>query len=138
MFSRNIQRTCFASRRCLIHTSPSVYNKASKSNTPHTTDSYSKDVDQNPPSDSTIHRVDPQSESVQKPHEPPSGEYSQAGTQTSEYQSVSHTQPYEVPGKDTRYGGKERLGKDKGPETSHPGDGPEGKEAGGRKPEGRS
>src|ERR1700722_15307114 len=52
----------------------------------HTADTYSKDVDSTPPEDPTIHRVDSASESAQKPHEPPSGEFSRAGTKTKEYQ----------------------------------------------------
>ncbi|KAJ7176228.1 hypothetical protein C8R43DRAFT_556077 [Mycena crocata] len=47
----------------------------------HTTDTYSKDVDSSPAADSKIHRVDPSSENVQKPHEPPSGKWSAAGVE---------------------------------------------------------
>ena len=54
----------------------------------HTTDSYTKDVDSTPPSDPAVHRVDPDSDLVQKPYEPPSGEWSLAGVQTEEYRDV--------------------------------------------------
>ncbi|KAF5358625.1 hypothetical protein D9758_007747 [Tetrapyrgos nigripes] len=48
----------------------------------HTSDSYSKDVDANPPNDPTIHRVDPDSETSQKSYEPPKGKYSEAGVRS--------------------------------------------------------
>jgi hypothetical protein len=54
--------------------------------TTHTPDSYSKDVDVTPPTDPTTHRVDAASEAVQRPHEPPSGEFSRAGTRTKDYE----------------------------------------------------
>jgi len=85
----------------------------SNSKAAHSPDSYNKDIDSTPPPDSTIHRVDPTSDSVQKPHEAPSGEWSRAGTRTSEYQSVN-----KAPGENRRYGGKE---------MSKPGEGTEGK-----------
>lgn len=102
---------------------------------PHSSDSYAKDVDATPPPDHTVHRVDPTSEAAQKPHEPPSGEFSRAGTKTEEYTHVDKQgRPYAPPGKpEQRYGGKETYDREKGPETSHPGDGPEGKSSGGRK-----
>jgi hypothetical protein len=105
---------------------------ASNSKPPHTPDSYNKDVDFTPPPDPSIHRVDPTSDSVQKPHEAPSGEWSRAGTRTKEYQSVDKTgQPYAAPG-----GGKELYAKEKGPAISQRGKGPEGKTSSGKKPEG--
>ncbi|KAG5642496.1 hypothetical protein DXG03_002720 [Asterophora parasitica] len=116
-----------------IHTSRALANVERK----HTTDSYNKDIDPTPPQDSSIHRVDSFSENVQKPHEAPSGQWSRAGTQTSKYESVSKTEPYTAPGQDQRYGGKELLANEKGSETSKPGEGPEGKASGGRKPEGK-
>jgi len=122
---------CFS--RHLLHTSSPLLSTKT-----HTTDSYAKDVDSTPASDSKVHRVDPNSDHVQKPYEAPSGPWSRAGVQagvpTGEYQTVSKTQPYAAPGEDRRYGGKEPY---KGKETSHPGGGPEGKESSGRKPEGR-
>ena len=53
----------------------------------HTPDSYSKEVDHTPPSDAKVHRVDPDSDRVQKPHEAPSGEWSRAGVKTDEYRT---------------------------------------------------
>ncbi|KAF7325017.1 hypothetical protein MKEN_00544100 [Mycena kentingensis (nom. inval.)] len=47
----------------------------------HTADSYSKEVDSTPAKDPKVHRVDPASETVQKPYEPPSGPYSQTGVE---------------------------------------------------------
>lgn len=54
---------------------------------PHSTDSYVKDVDSSPAADSKVHRVDPSSENVQKPYEPPSNSWSEAGVKTNEYRS---------------------------------------------------
>ncbi|KAF8076996.1 hypothetical protein FPV67DRAFT_1473518, partial [Lyophyllum atratum] len=115
-----------------IHTTPALLGESQAPR--HTTDSYNKDVDPSPPSDSKIHRVDPGSENVQKPHEAPSGEWSRAGTKTGEYSTVSKSQPYGAPGEDKRYGGKEMYPKEKGPETSKPEDGPTGKTSEGMKP----
>ena len=114
-----------------------VHSTSALSTPNHTPDSYAKDVDATPPPDSKIHRVDPHSEHAQKPYEPPSGQWSKAGVQTDQYQTMSKDQPYAAPGEDRRYGGKEQYAKDKGPETSQPGSGPEGAESEGRKPEGR-
>ncbi|KAG6916459.1 hypothetical protein DXG01_006726 [Tephrocybe rancida] len=136
MFSRivrNRSTLAFPLRRT-IYATPMLSNAAAK----HTSDSYNRDdVDPTPPSDSSVYRVDSSSETVQKPHEAPSGEWSRAGTRTSEYQSASQTEPYAAPGQELRYGGKEALGKDKGSETSKSDEGPDGKASGGRKPEGR-
>ena len=55
----------------------------------HSADNYSKDVDVNPPDDPSIYRVDSSSDSSQKPYEPPSGKWSQAGIKTKEYEHVS-------------------------------------------------
>ena len=101
----------------------------------HTSDTYAKDVDTAPVEDSSVHRVDPESDVVQKPHEPPSGEYSRAGTQTDEYRHVEgEKQPYSPKDGDKgRYGSRNSWAEEKGPETAHPGDGPEGKSSGGRK-----
>ena len=71
----------------------------------HTPDTYSKEVDATPPSDHTVHRLDPESDNVQKPHEPPSG-YSRAVVKTGEYSSVG-------------YGGKAPFGaKEKGAKSA--------------------
>ncbi|KAI0068530.1 hypothetical protein BV25DRAFT_1817380 [Artomyces pyxidatus] len=108
----------------------------------HTAESYFKDVDSVPPEDSTVHRVDSSSDAVQRPYEPPSGEWSQAGVKTEEYRSVDKHEPYETKSdgqgdEKLRYGGKETYSAEKGQETSQSGEGPEGKSAGGRKPEGK-
>ncbi|KAK7055741.1 hypothetical protein R3P38DRAFT_2848797 [Favolaschia claudopus] len=127
----------------------------------HTTDSYSKEVDSSPAADSTVHRVDPSSENVQKPHEAPSGRWSAAGVEAGvtnaqgqkpedgekktgmeEYSTMSGERPYHAPGEHQRYGGKEHYGEEKGnnpQETtqSTKQQGPQGSESGGRKPEGR-
>lgn len=119
-------------QRRTVRTSSFLYDASVK----HTADSYTKDdVDPTPPSDSSVYRVDASSENVQKPHEAPSGQWSRAGIKTSEYQSMSKTEPYTVPGSELRYGGKEALSKDKGPETSKSDEGPDGKASGGRIPE---
>ena len=52
----------------------------------HTPDSYSKEVDHTPPSDDKVHRVDPESDRVQKPYEPLSG-WSRESVKTDEYRS---------------------------------------------------
>jgi hypothetical protein len=134
MLSRHIRTALVLQSRPFFHATPPALN----SKPAHSPDSYNKDVDSTPPPDSTIHRVDPTSESVQKPHEAPSGQWSRAGTQTSEYQSADESsQPYAAPGEDRRYGGKELYAKEKGPETSQPDEGPAGKASSGRKPERR-
>ena len=103
---------------------------------PHNADSYFKDVDETPPDDPTIHRVDAASDTAQRPYEPPSGQWSQAGVRTSEYKHVNKDEPYDTPnalekGTKLRYGGTPSSY----PETSHPGEGPDGEARGGRKPE---
>ncbi|KAF8873473.1 hypothetical protein BD779DRAFT_1569889 [Infundibulicybe gibba] len=145
MFSLNIMNRC--QRIPLPRTlGPGVYRalssraQANQNSTSHTSDSYSKETDTTPPSDPKIHRLDPESENAQKPHEPPSGEWSRAGTQTQEYASVSKKKPYGAPGEDSggeRYGARPEWAEEKGPETSNPGEGPEGTEKEGRKPERR-
>ncbi|KAI0030691.1 hypothetical protein K488DRAFT_35081, partial [Vararia minispora EC-137] len=113
------------------------------SNSGHSAESYFKDVDSEPPRDSTVHRVDSGSDAVQRPYEPPAGSYSQTGVDAAfTYKTMDREQPYDVPGdghsdEKLRYGGKEKYAKEKGPETSAPSEGPAGKSAGGRKPEGR-
>ncbi|KAF9498930.1 hypothetical protein BDN71DRAFT_1442916 [Pleurotus eryngii] len=107
---------------------------------PHTKDTYSKEVDTTPPTDDKIHRVDPQNAAAQKPHEPykpldlpPQAKQGGVSTERGAYDSVSSNKPYEMKGKDQRYGGmNEKMG-----ETSHAGEGPEGSQKGGRKSEGK-
>ncbi|KAJ3506525.1 hypothetical protein NLJ89_g6818 [Agrocybe chaxingu] len=86
----------------------------------HTPDTYSKDIDDTPAGDKTVHRLDPDSDRVQKPHEPPSNQWSRAGVQTEEYHRVEgRNQPYAPEGGDKgRYGTRKSWPEDKGPETS--------------------
>ncbi|KIM37754.1 hypothetical protein M413DRAFT_448270 [Hebeloma cylindrosporum] len=70
----------------------------------HTTDSYSKDVDSTPAPDPAVHRIDPDSDRVQKPYEPPSGEWSRAGDETDEYRHVEGVkEPYAPKGEHKGY-----------------------------------
>ncbi|KIK36052.1 hypothetical protein CY34DRAFT_811633 [Suillus luteus UH-Slu-Lm8-n1] len=132
--SLSIQPSSFRVHRPL-HTSTRLLRPTPK---PHNAESYFKDVDETAPSDPTIHRVDATSEAVQRPYEPPSGEWSQAGVRTREYEHVSGDKPYDVrdgdaEGSGLRYGGTEKLGAGTG--HSGGGEGPEGQSKGGRKPE---
>lgn len=103
----------------------------------HSPENYFVDGDDTPPPNNPIYKVDATSDAAQSAYEPPSG----AGTE--EYRTVSKDEPYDVPdvpnGPDVklRYGGMKRYTEDKGPETSKAGEGPEGTERFGRKPEGR-
>jgi hypothetical protein len=103
----------------------------------HSAESYQKEVDSSPPADSSTYQVDDSSESVQRPHKPPSGVYSQAGVGSEEYRVMDKQAPYEAPSqgeadKKLRYGGKNQ-----GRETSRSSEGPDGASAAGRKPEGK-
>jgi hypothetical protein len=119
-----------------------LYTSAPTYNSKHTADSYFKDVDSSPPHDSTIHTVD--NATVQRPHDAPASEWSHAGTRTKDYESVNKAEvPYGLNGDKNekhalRYGGKEKYTTEKDGETSHLGEGPEAKAAGGRKPEGKT
>lgn len=104
----------------------------------HSAESYSKEVDSNPPADSSTYQVDESSDKVQRPHKPPSGKYSQAGVVSEAYRTVDKQEPYSPPlegeaGKKLRYGGKKSWASEKGEETSRAREGPEGLSAGGRK-----
>lgn len=79
-----------------------------RQNSNHTPDSYSKEVDYTPPHDEKIHRVDPDSDRVQKPHEPLSG-WSRAGV-TDKYRVEEHM----LKGESNRYGASKTLAEDKG------------------------
>ncbi|KAI0940217.1 hypothetical protein AcV5_001387 [Taiwanofungus camphoratus] len=117
----------------------------------HTADAYSKDVDSSPPASSTTHQVDASATGaqVQRANEPPTGGFSQAGSETGEYQTVNRDEPYDVPPSSgpvkeqkLRYGGtgglKARASGDSGGDAvSKPNEGPEGTSKEGRKPEGR-
>ncbi|KAG2147875.1 uncharacterized protein EDB93DRAFT_1145931 [Suillus bovinus] len=129
--------SCYPFKLHSLHTSTRVLYPSSDAPKPHSAESYFKDVDETAPQDPTIHRVDAASEAVQRPYEAPSGQWSQAGVRTSEYEHVSKDEPYDVPSsgqeneKKLRYGGTEKPGT----ETSHSWEGPEGQSRGGRKPE---
>ncbi|KAJ6537391.1 hypothetical protein DFH09DRAFT_1042478 [Mycena vulgaris] len=148
MFSRSLLRPLRSQSRRLA--APGYSSASTRS---HTTDSYSKDVDSTPAADSKVHRVDPSSENVQKPHEPPSGRWSATGvdagvtnaqgkqgdggkvTGMKEYKTMNPEKPYNAPVQDPQTGGKVK-GTNLA-DTSSSGEGPEGSESGGRKPEGR-
>lgn len=99
----------------------------------HTPDSYSKEVDRTPPNDEKIHRVDPDSDLVQKPYEAPSGEWSRAGVKTDEYRNVGGKRLYAPKGgKSSRHGAGKTLSEDNGHETSKGDEGPDGKSSHGR------
>ncbi|KAF8484603.1 hypothetical protein DFH94DRAFT_624266 [Russula ochroleuca] len=108
----------------------------------HSAESYLKEVDSSPPADSSTYQVDDSSEAVQRPHQPPSGKYSQAGVGSEEYRMVDKQAPYDPPsrgeaGQKLRYGGKNQRVSEKGRERSRSSEGPDGASAGGRKPEGK-
>ncbi|VDC02535.1 unnamed protein product [Peniophora sp. CBMAI 1063] len=109
----------------------------------HSADSYFKDVDSEPPNDSTVHRVDSGSEAVQRPYEHPNGKYAETGAKAAQsYATVDKDEPYDTPGngqdgKKLRYGGTETYAKDEASNVSKPHEGPAGANADGRKPEGR-
>ncbi|KAJ7190805.1 hypothetical protein GGX14DRAFT_482411 [Mycena pura] len=77
MFSRTVLRPLQSNSRRLAAASYTTAPRGQAAS--HTTDSYAKEVDSTPAADPTVHRVDPSSENVQKPHEPPSGRYSETG-----------------------------------------------------------
>ena len=116
-----------------LHTASVVQSDKKESKIP-TTDSYAKEVDATPPSDTTIHRVDGDSDRVQKPHEPPSG-YSRSGVLHEEYRSVEKTkEPYSPKGGDKgSYGARQNRAQEQSSETSGSEDGPDAKSSGGRK-----
>ena len=109
----------------------------------HSADSYFKDVDSEPPNDSTVHRVDSASEAVQRPYEHPNGKYAETGAKAAQsYATVDKDEPYDIPGngqddKKLRYGGTETYARDEAPNVSKSHEGPAGANADGRKPEGR-
>lgn len=77
MLSRVLFHPAHSARR--LHAAAAHYSAGAKS-TSHTTNSYSKDVDSTA-ADPKVPRVDPSSEMVQKPHEPPSGPFSATGVE---------------------------------------------------------
>lgn len=113
------------------------------SNDGHSADSYFKDVDSEPPSDPTVHRVDSGSEAVQRPYEEPNGKYAETGAKAAQsYATVDKEEPYDTPGnghddQKLRYGGTETYSKSESTSASNSGQGAENANADGRKPEGR-
>ncbi|KAF8956835.1 hypothetical protein BDZ97DRAFT_145570 [Flammula alnicola] len=92
-----------------------IHTTASLLSGKHSADSYSKEVDCTPPEDTTVYRIDPESDLVQKPYEPPSGEWSRAGVRTDEYRHVEGAkQPYAPQGGDKGGYGARKSGADKG------------------------
>ena len=133
--SKHIRLSLLSRQLRSFHISPFVSQDSSKGS--HSADHYFKDVDTNPPSDPTLHRVDEASENALRPHdEPPSGPWSQAGTRTGEYQNVAKEEPYDVPGNDrnakTGYGGVKNS-KDKAGRVGAADEGPDAEAASGRK-----
>ncbi|KAH9060991.1 hypothetical protein EDB87DRAFT_1613129 [Lactarius vividus] len=106
----NIRATLISARRSnKFSTSPSLAQGS------HSAESYFKEVDSSPPADASTYQVDGSSDKVQRPHEPPSGKFSQAGVGSEEYRTIDRQEPYELPSngdasEKLRYGGKERLG----------------------------
>ena len=125
--SRNIKL-----RSNLFHTT-----RCTQSQRNHNPDSYSKEVDMTPAKDQTVNRLDPDTDAVQRPYEPPSGPWSRAGVMTEEYRHVEGgegptRQPYTASGSKGRYGGRKDLAEEKGTETSGPDEGPDAKSSQGR------
>lgn len=135
----------FISVRHLASTRPTYESPRPQTNSKvsdHSAESYLKEVDSSPPADSSTYQVDDSSEAVQRPHQPPSGKYSQAGVGSEEYRTVDKQVPYDPPSggeasQKLRYGGKDQRASEKGRETSRSSEGPGGASAAGRKPEGK-
>ncbi|KAF8555564.1 hypothetical protein OG21DRAFT_855706 [Imleria badia] len=145
VFRRLSARPAVPSYRLLlrtIHGSPVVAQRQRDPPNPvsHGVENYFVDSDDTLPPDASIYKVDATSDAAESAYEPPSGPWSRAGAETDEYQAASK-EPYEVPkGTDAklRHGGKKRYTEDRAPETSKTGEGPQGTERWGRKPEGRA
>ena len=110
----NIRATLLSARRSSskFSTSSSLAQK-DHSEKDHSAESYFKEVDSSPPSDASTYQVDSSSDKVQRPHKPPSGNFSQAGVGSEEYRTVDKQEPYDPPSngeasKKLRYGGKDK------------------------------
>ena len=110
----NIRAALTSARRSStkFSTSPSLAQKG------HSAESYFKEVDSSPPADASTYQVDDSSDKVQRPHQPPSGNFSEAGVGSEEYSTVNKQEPYDPPSKGEaskklRYGGKKRSGAEK-------------------------
>ncbi|KAH7887244.1 hypothetical protein F5I97DRAFT_1858642 [Phlebopus sp. FC_14] len=129
-------------RRNSGYCAPKLDDPQASSNPHPNSEDYFKDVDDSPPQDPSLYKVDAASEAAQRPHEPPSGPWSRAGMRTEEYQTVSKEEPYDIPapgahGLKLRYGGRKRYYEEKEPETSKSDEGPDGSQRWGRMSEGR-
>lgn len=138
--SRRVTALPATQTRTFFRTTPALADSDAKDG--HSAESYFKDVDSTPPVDSTVHRVDSSSEAVQRPYEPPSGEYSQAGVQTEEYRSTEKSdQPYDAASggeNEARYGATPSYKDDPDMKTSKREESPAEGNADGRKPEGNA
>jgi hypothetical protein len=111
----NIRATLTSARRSSSKFSTSPSRLAQKG---HSAESYFKEVDSSPPADASTYQVDESSDKVQRPHQPPSGNFSQAGVGSEEYSTVDTQAPYDPPSKGEaskklRYGGKKISGAEK-------------------------
>jgi hypothetical protein len=114
----------FTSARLFSGTRPTS-PKTTSHGADHSAESYVKEVDSSPPTDSSTYQVDDTSDKVQRPHKPPTGKYSQAGVGTEEYRKVDKHEPYAPPsegeaGTKLRYGGKKSSALEKGGKASRP------------------
>lgn len=138
--SRRVAALPATQTRTFSRTTLALADKESKEG--HSAESYFKDVDSTPPVDSTVHRVDSSSEAVQRPYEPPSGQYSQAGVETEEYRSTEKSdQPYDAAAggeNEARYGATPSYKDDPDMKASKQEESPAQGNAGGRKPEGKA
>ncbi|KAI0782585.1 hypothetical protein C8Q75DRAFT_795841 [Abortiporus biennis] len=108
----------------------------------HNAETYFKDVDDSPPTSAKTHQVDSgeTGASIQRPHESLTGQYSRAGSQTNEYQTMDREHPYDVPPSDgdvkqqtLRYGTQPNMNKENIQEdVDNADEGPSGKDKGGR------
>ncbi|EKM59994.1 uncharacterized protein PHACADRAFT_138385 [Phanerochaete carnosa HHB-10118-sp] len=122
------------------------FSTSACASTKHTADSYFKDVDGTDPTNPKVHQVDPSNGGApvaRANEQPATGNFSRSGPDSPEYDTVSkHDQPYETPPtKGTAKDQKLRYGAEPGvmkEEPSKHDEGPAGKDAGGRKPEGQS
>ncbi|KAF9523689.1 hypothetical protein CPB83DRAFT_862485 [Crepidotus variabilis] len=126
---RRLRAPATINNRRLISTTQGVLSQGK-----HSPDTYSKEADSSPASDKTINKLDPESEAVQRPHDPPSGEYSRAGVKSEEYHNVEgENEPYTPKGGSKgNYGAMGDWKEQKGSETSKSEDGPDGKSSRGR------
>ncbi|KAI0307011.1 hypothetical protein B0F90DRAFT_1684376 [Multifurca ochricompacta] len=110
---RYINNTSLISIRYLSSAhSDSSYSNSEGSGVKHSAESYFKEADSSPPADSSTYQVDGSSDRIQRPHEAPSGKFSQAGVESEEYRTVDKEEPYD----DLRYGENNSHSSDEGPE----------------------